>query len=415
MTSVAAPRLLFFVAAAVAIAAGYLPPPPPLPPLLPQLPPDGFVSVNMVDLLWSYAGLTAGNASYARAAMRAACADRGFTFVRFAAAPFWAADLKRVVLQNESGFWATTDALVADAAEAGCSLMPSLFWDLFTFADAYGEPAGVVFDEQLGPSAARGAMEAFAVAYATRYAASAAVAAYELGNENNLLWDLNQTQQQNSICVQCGSPPFRTSADNISTAAGVAVQTRLASLVAAAIAAAGGAARPISSGHAMARPDATWLRDNYRAASPPPLQRDTLTEFLAITAQQQRGVSLMSQHIYAGSDNERFGITDPESPAVLSYARQAAAAAGQTLLVGEFGDGAPGNRTFTRNVLALLASWRGASGGSAPFFGMVWIFEFLQQATSFSLFPGRDDDILSAIVAHNHVGNALQGVTTRAH
>ena len=368
-------------------------------------PPDGFASVNMVDLLWSYAGLTAGNASYARAAMRAACSDRGFTFIRFAASPFWAADLKRVYLANSSGFWALSDALVADAAAAGCGLMPSLFWDLFTFADAFGEPAGVVFDEQLGPSAARDAMEAFAVAYATRYATSSAVVAFELGNENNLLWDLNQTQQQNSICVPCGSPPFRTSADNISTAAGVTVQARLASLVAAAISAAGGGSRPISSGHAMARPDATWLRDNFRVASPPPLQFDTLEEFLAITAQQQRGVSLLSQHIYAGSDNERFGITDPMSPAVLVYARQAAAAAGQTLLVGEFGDGEPGNRTFTRNVLALLASWRGSSGG-APFFGLVWAFELLQQAASFSLFPGRDDDILAAIVAHNNGGAA---------
>ena len=197
-----------------------------------SLPSDGFASVNMVDLLWSYAGLTAGNASYARASMRAACSARGFTFIRFAAAPFWAKDLERVYLGNASGFWATTDALVADAAGAGCQLMPSLFWDMFTFADAFGEPAGVVFDELLGPSRARDAMEAFAVAYARRYAASSTIVAFELGNENNLLWDLNETEAQNSICVPCGSPPFRTSADNVSTAAGVAVQVRLASLFA---------------------------------------------------------------------------------------------------------------------------------------------------------------------------------------
>jgi hypothetical protein len=78
----------------------------------------------------------------------------------------------------------------------------------------------------------------------------------------------------------------------------------------------------------MARPDATWRRDNYRNAAPPPEARDTLAQFLAITAQQQAGVDLMSQHIYAGPDNERFGETDPYSPAVLGAARQAAAAAG---------------------------------------------------------------------------------------
>jgi len=185
----------------------------------------------------------------------------------------------------------------------------------------------------------------------------------------------------------------------------------------------------------MARPDATWLRENFRNPSPPPPVPDTLAQFLAITAQQQAGVDWMSQHIYAGADNERFGVTDPNSPAVLAAARQAAAAAGQTLFVGEFGDGVAGNRTFTRNVLALLGAWRaaaaeeeeeeeaaaaaaaaaapaapaapaGAGAGAAPFFGLVWAWELLQQADTFSLWPGRDDAIIDAIVLHNAGGGA---------
>jgi len=326
-------------------------------------PPDGLVAVNMVDLLWSYAGYTAGNASFARASMAAACGAprRLGALVRFAALPYWPAQVNASFLSDEAGYWRTMDALVADAAAAGCALMPSLFWNLYALGDALGERAGVVFDERLRPSRARDAMEAFAAAFVARYPAGGAVVAFEVGNEFNLLYDLNATQQQPGVCAACGTPAARTSADNVSTAAGAAVQTRLLAVVRAADR---GAGRPVSSGHAMARPDATWLRDYYNSPAPPPVTRDTLAQFLAITAQQQVGVDWMSQHIYAGPDNERFGETDPYSPAVLGAAREAAAAAGQTLFVGEFGDNAPGNRTFTRNVLALLAEWRAAGAGA---------------------------------------------------
>jgi len=391
----AVPAAAFAAAAAASVAASA---PAALPPL-------GSVAVNMVDLYWSYAGYSAGgNATFARASMAAACGvpRRLGTLVRFAALPFWPAQLNASFLADEPLYWRTLDALVADAAAAGCKLMPSFFWNLYAMGDAFGEPGGVVFDEALGPSRARAAMEAFAAAFVARYPAGGAVAAFETGNEYNLFFDLNATQQQPCICVACGSPAARTSADNVSTAAGAAVQARLLAVIRAAD---GGAGRPVSSGHAMARPDATWRRDNYRNAAPPPEARDTLAQFLAITAQQQAGVDLMSQHIYAGPDNERFGETDPYSPAVLGAARQAAAAAGQTLLVGEFGDSAPGNRTFTRNVLALLGAWRAAEEGSgAPFFGLVWAWELLQQADSFSLWPGRDDAIIDAIVQHNAGG-----------
>ena len=394
--------LAFALAHALALAwaparaqAPASPPPPPLPA-------DGFASVNMVDLLWSYAGYSAGNSTYAREMMGAACgATRGLRFVRYAALPFWPAQLNATLLADPRMYWALHDSLVEDAAAAGCMLMPSLFWMTFAFADAFGERAGVVFDEALGPSRARDAMENFTAAFVARYSGSSAIAAWELGNENNLLWDINMTEQQPDVCAACGTPPFRTSADNISTAGGVAVQARLAAIVRAN----DPSARLVSSGHAMARPDATWLRESFRAPRPPPLYPDTLPQFLATTALQQAGVGLMSQHIYPGADNERFGIADPYSPAVLAFARQAAAAAGQVLLVGEFGDGAPGNRTFTRNVLALFADWRGRPDpAAAPFFGAVWDFMLLQQADSFALFPGRDDAIIDAIVAHNRAG-----------
>ena len=82
-------------------------------------------------------------------------------------------------------------------------------------------------------------------------------------------------------------------------------------------------------------------------------------------------------------------------------------------------------------MLALLAAWRagaGAAGGAAsapaearnttrqaagaagaPFFGSVWAWELLQQADTYSLWPGRPDDasLIDAIVAHNAPGGAL--------
>ena len=205
--------------------------------------------------------------------------------------------------------------------------------------------------------------------------------------------------QQSPCTGGPGAPARRTRADNFSTVDGAAVHARLAGIMRAA----DGRGRPISSGHAMARPDATWLRESYApAGAPPPLLFDTRAQFLATTALEQAGADLLSQHIYAGTDNERWGNADPYSPAVLGAAREAAAAAGQTLLIGEFGDGAPGNRTFTRNVLALLSAWRapGAPNG-ARFFGSLWSWELLQQASTYAVFPGRDDAIIDALVAHN--------------
>lgn len=367
-------------------------------PALAALPAPGAVSVDMADLLWNYAGFSPGNRTFAAEAMAQACGGDGFTFVRFAALPFWPNELRSTnVLTNATSFLALSSELVADARAAGCRLMPSLFWQAFLFPDAFGESAGVTFDAQLGPSLARDAMEAFAGSYVAHFALDDTIAAWEIGNEYNLLYDLNATEQQPLICTACGTPPFRTSADNISTAAGVVVQERLLAVIRAA----DPQKRPISSGHAVARIDATWRQQNYYAQKPSPHFQDSLAQFLTMTGLQQRGVELLSQHIYPGSDVERFGlITDPYSPALLAFSRQAAAAAGQTLMVAEFGDDAPGNRTFARNVLALFDEWHTAGAG-APFFGMVWCWEMLQQATSYSLWPGRDDSLIAAIVAHN--------------
>jgi hypothetical protein len=352
----------------------------------------------MADLLWSYAGFSAGNRSFAAASMARACGGEGFTFVRFAALPFWPDQLISTnVLTNATAFLALSSELVADARAAGCRLMPSLFWQAFEFPDAFGEPAGVAFDAQLRPSRARDAMEAFATTYVAHFALDDTIIAWELGNEYNLFYDLNMTEQQPLVCTACGTPPFRTNADNISTAAGGVVQDRLLAVIHAA----DPQKRPISSGHAVARIDATWRQENYAEKRSPYFQ-DSPAQFLAITQLQQRGVELLSQHIYPGPDVERFGlITDPYSPALLDYSR-VAAVTGQTLVVAEFGDDAPGNRTFARNVLALFNAWHDAGpSAGAPFFGLVWAWEMLQQASSYALWPGVDDSLIAAIVAHN--------------
>ena len=362
-----------------------------------DLPRDSAVSVNIVDLLWSYAGLTTGNASFARDTMFAACQQRNFTFIRFAALPYWPRDISALYFADPSGYWKLMDAIVADATTASCRLMPSLFWNMLAIADVYHEPGGVVYDPALGPSEARSAMAEFAAAFATRYNSSATIIAWETGNEYNLIYDLNMTEQQPFICTACGSPAARTQADNVSTAGGVAWQQYMTKVLREA----DPMGRPVSSGHAMARPDATWRRENYAAAIPVPRFVDSVAQFYETTAMQQVGVQLMSQHIYAGSDNERFGINDPSSPAVLNYARAAAGAANQTLFVGEFGDATPGNRTFTKNVLALFESevWRSPDG--TPYFGCVWAWMLLQQWDTFSVNPGRDDEIITALMSHN--------------
>lgn len=263
------------------------------------------VSVNIVDALWNVIGQGGGGVNATRAAAADACAGRGLTAVRFAATPYWPDDLA-TWRADPAGYWAAVDTVMDALVGAGCSeLVPSLFWNPLVVPDMTGEPLGsLAAGARGGVSAAWAATTDYAREFVGRYAHLRAIAAWELFNELNLLYDLDMS----TLCVACapgrGTPAARTRADNISTDDGGAVMAALAAVVRAADAAA--PARPVSSGHSLPRPCAEHLRASYTAP-----QRDwgndTVAQFAVNIADTSAAVDYASVHVYPGPDSARWG------------------------------------------------------------------------------------------------------------
>jgi len=102
------------------------------------------------------------------------------------------------------------------------------------------------------------------------------------------------TQSQDAINVALGTPAARTRADNISTAHAVAWQGALISVLKLA----DKYTRPVSLGHAIARPAARWLRESYYSPAPGPAWAvDTPAEFAESTQLQHgSGAGVLSTH-----------------------------------------------------------------------------------------------------------------------
>jgi hypothetical protein len=152
-----------------------------------QYPPSAsanpFVSVVAVDLLWSLLDEAPGNVTHVDGMLRDAC-SRGFTFIRFGGTAFWPSQMN-LYNTNATAYWSTLDTIVGLAKSHGCSLVPSLVWNLFLFSDMEHEPLGALV--QPASSKAYAAMEVYVSAFVSRYSHEPAIAAWEIGNEWNLV------------------------------------------------------------------------------------------------------------------------------------------------------------------------------------------------------------------------------------
>lgn len=346
-------------------------------------------SVNMVDLVWSYVGTGIGNRTSASAAMRAAC-SRGFTYLRMSATPFWPNELRSTWIEQPDAFWQAYDDLMDDADSAGCRLGPSILWFTFVFSDVAGEPLQQLLVEG---SRSRTLLRNFTQELVLRYAHRETVAFWELGNELNLLMDLNATQQQPGVAPQMGTPTKRTQADNISTADGAAIYTAMASWIRSADA----LSRPISTGHSIPRPQAYHLARSYHDPQRD-WTKDTFEQFAQVLGQTSTMADIISVHFYNGTGVERFGLNDPNGAGLLRFVKNATDSIGKPLYVGEFGQPSttdwtqpPSPRQFSRAVLDEVVEL------CIPM-STVWIWQFYQSAgklTPFTLVPGRDDDYIN--------------------
>jgi len=360
----------------------------------------GGVGTNTVDLLWNQLSLSPRGPQQVKESLSDSCQQRNLTLTRFAATPYWPTQVTSTYSRSRQDYWANMSKVVTAAAAAGCRMIPSLFWNWFAFPDVAGEPLG---DAMRNTSSRTRAMWAEYIRdFTTMFANEPTIVAWELGNELNLIADLDLSEQQPAIAPSMGTPTQRTRADNFSTADMMSFQSWLVDTIRQYDT----MQRPISTGHAVPRPQAQHLRSSY--FSP---QRDwtpdTEDEYEDNLRDVTQCCEIMSLHYYpgAGAGWGWGNITDPNSTLPLRVAFTVAADLGKTFYVGEFGDADPGPRPFSHSVLKTLNSLYTYEEGGAAVMATIWVWEFYQfsptVAASFSILPGRDDEMIAALEAAN--------------
>lgn len=303
----------------------------------------------------------------------------GDTYVRFAASPFWPAQLKQTLLGTQAqveAYWRSMDA-VFDAVEANSQLklVPSILFNMYSWPDAFGEELGAVFEDG---SETHRAMEAYASDFVARYKSRPSVLFWEIGNEFNLWVDIALKPSWN-VRPLCGTPKARSSKVPYTTPE----LRRGIESFAQTIRVADGSARLISSGLTIPYKCSYHNRYNlsncveddgepgdYRKQDNAGQWSSQLTAFHPPTA-----VDLMSVHIYAtNGHNVRLGYTERWGADVLGFLTGVAAANGQSLFLGEYGSPWPNKFTpddpfvYADNVLNALVKYQ------VPL-STIWVFE----------------------------------------
>ncbi|XP_062501784.1 uncharacterized protein LOC134178888 [Corticium candelabrum] len=349
------------------------------------------VSVNIVDLLWQYINTSTGGRPAAIKAMQDA-SSRSFVFYRFAASAYWPNELRLWFnTTTRTKYWQAFDELVGDAEKIGARLVPSIAWNQFAFCDVCKEPLQAYFNET---SCTQQAIKRFTEDLVSRYCNSSVILFWELGNEFNLLADLDMEGKHTSIAPSKGTPKIRTKADNVSTDQMIGLYYKWTSWIRAI-----DPHRLISSGHAVPRASAQHLRRSYYMPQRD-WTNDSREEFEKNLIDVNRPCDIMSVHLYSiYGDNLRFNIsTDKHNADLLRIIKQTADRAGKILYLGEFGDPLPGDRLFTRNALRVIVE-------AFIEVSTVWVWEFYQTSATvpanFSLIPGRDDGIIKCMQSTN--------------
>jgi hypothetical protein len=394
------------------------------------------IGVDLPDLLWNYLGQSPGGVAGAQSEMSLA-RSHGFTYARFAATPYWPTGMTAGMgwVANPAAYWAAFDALVADAQSQGLHLVPSILWNAYLFADVAGEPLGQLFTPG---SMTRSLAEQYITELVTRYQGSDVILFWEIGNEFNLLADIDvstctvcngATNGCGALAPTLGTPCQRTSADDFfscNPCRGVSTAQQDLNQFAQAIAQlihSIDPSRQVSSGDGYPRPSAYHL-----SVSPCPAcdwTLDTLQQYqTALANLHPTGVDLVSVHHYEGPDNERFGDTDPGGIALLATTATLAAGMGKVLFVGEYGElrsdsptcggqttacGGDPTRVFTRRVLDALVE-----DGVA--WSALWAFEFYQFCanvpTCYTVTSG--ENIVTSMTSHDQAYGACAGAADGA-
>ncbi len=386
--------------------------------------------MNLPNLLHGYLGLAPGDANAMRATMDSAVAA-GFTHARFIASGYWPTDMTtgNGWNANPTAFLAAFDQLVADARARGLRLIPSLLWQFYLFADINNAPVQDLFTPG---TATRLMANAYITAIVSRYANDPVILAWELGNELNLLADLDV-----STCNVCpgnpspnacgtlvpslGTPCQRSTLDNIfscNSCRGVSTAVEDLGQFAASMATLVHGldpGKPFSTGHAYPRA-AAW----HLSRSPCPncdWTADDVTQYeSALLNLHPAGVDIISAHHYA--EDGRFGSADTVLVNLLNLTQDIAVRNGRQFYVGEYGEPRAGSVTcgttescngdadklITRRLVSAMEE-----AGVA--WSALWAWEFLQFCADVpTCYTVRDDDeVVPWLTAHQTARGSCAG------
>eukprot|EP01048_Picozoa_sp_COSAG05_P000978 COSAG05_NODE_31_length_28416_cov_170.150652_1_plen_1216_part_10 len=371
------------------------------------------VSVCKVELLWqritsgghnscpgNVVPCASGAASTRMSMARAAAL--GFTVMRFAASGFWPPDQKLFVDEStRPQFLAALDSVFDDAQALGVRLIPSLQWNHWAFADVCNGTLGGDMMRDPDSCAHHGSRQ-FISTVVGRYSGAGSkyrdvVYAWELGNELDLQVDLDHANKTSGCAPLLGTPQYRTSADNFSTADMVSYQGVVAGWIRRAAAP---HAVLISSGHAIPRPSAKHLALSYHKHQTD-WTKDTEEELVEVLQLFHTGLDLISLHIYPGPaacvadpsaptcNNYRFGQPPPY---LVHVAAKAATASGKLLYLGEFGVSLPDRRDPSSPIYNFTEQMLGAAQNAGATLATIWAWEDDHQAQTYGIFPANETD-----------------------
>ena len=252
----------------------------------------------------------------------------GLAAVRFSVAPIYPDEFS-LWRTNSSLFWSNVNSAIKQMTSGGCKLVPVLFWNPFLVPDTYdgqGLRSLVVGAANITNNTAWDASLRFIADATQRLSIMSNVIAWELVNEANLLFDVDNSIDRGGHFIDTTrlTASARTQAtDNITTDEWRLVQIQWAAVIRAN----DPIGRPIGSGHSLARREAEGLRANFATGKDSFGLFDTFDQFVKNLNDTHQGLDWASIHLTPGNELVRWNLTNVTAYAtnVLLYVTAAAA------------------------------------------------------------------------------------------
>jgi hypothetical protein len=307
--------------------------------------------------------------------------DAGLTFFRVAVTGYSPADLT-MWQRDPPRFWELLDRMFDELDAAGLQLVPSFLWNTEQFP-RLGHDTTATFIRDPN-SASRQLMQQFLRDFIGRYGARRTILFYEMGNESNLLVDLDQRRRacKRTPCVW----------ENSSTAELNRFAAEVAKLIKSL-----DPSRAVTSGYSLPRASAAHLeRRPEFGSSGPDWTPDTVAEFTGNLLTTQAPFDVVSIHVYPDDEARPAGAVSGPRFEPIALSARAAHGAGKKLFIGEFGDD-KGATPFMRRTFDEIVR-------SRVDFAAIWVWEFYQTSTyarvetGMNAEPGFTDDLIQLLI-----------------